>query len=240
MKDLIRLADLIVEAEYNFEYLNKQLSDYKISPLVQPDLFVCVTHEDIRLERERNTANGFPDAYLESLAFYRKFAIQAASFDCLLFHGSALSIDGDGFIFGAPSGTGKSTHARLYREVFGDRVVMVNDDKPLIRRMNHKFYVYGTPWDGKHRLNNNISVPIKGICFLKQGIENKIRKLSIQEALMLAFNQIFRPDDVEAMRTVFALSQSLVTQIPMYELSCTISRDAAILSYETMKGTELL
>ena len=57
---------------------------------------------------------------------------------------------------------------------------------------------------------------------------------------MLAFNQIFRPDDVEAMRTVFALSQSLVTQIPMYELSCTISRDAAILSYETMKGTELL
>lgn len=237
MKDLIRLADLVVEAEYNFEYLNKQLSGYKVSQLVQPDMFVCVTDKDILLEREKNTATGFSDAYLESLAFYRKFAVQAAAYDCLLFHGTSLSIDGNGFIFGAPSGTGKSTHARLYREVFGDRVVMVNDDKPLIRKKQDGFYVYGTPWDGKHHLNNNISVPIKGICFLKQGPENKIRKVSTHEALALAFNQIYRPDDVNVFRTVFTLTQALILQIPMFELSCTISRDAVILSYETMKGT---
>ncbi len=239
MKTLIRLADLVVDAEYHCEYLNRQLSDYKISEETCPDISVCVRQEDILLEREREQGSTFSTAYYESLAFYRKFASDAAAFDCILFHGSALSVDGEGFLFGAPSGTGKSTHARLYREFFGNRVQMVNDDKPLIRKMHDTFNVYGTPWDGKHHLSNNIAVPIKGICFLKQGATNFIRKLSVHEALSAAFNQTYRPESVDAMRNVLALTQSLVSNIPVFELSCTISYDAVRLSYETMKGVYL-
>ncbi len=239
MKTLIQLADLIVDAEYHYEYLDKQLSDYKISGDIVPDISVHVTEEDILFERNRETEFDFPDAYLESLAFYRIFASKAAEYNCILFHGSALSVDGDGYLFGAPSGTGKSTHARLYREFFGDRVVMVNDDKPLIRKKDDQFVVYGTPWDGKHHLSNNIAVSVKGICFLKQGVSNTIRKLSVHEALASAFNQIYRPESVEAMRDVLTLARALVMQIPVYELSCTISYDAVRLSFETMKGVGL-
>lgn len=239
MRTLIRLADLIVEADYRYEYLNSQLADYKISGDYCPDISVCVTEEDILAERGKDCVMTFPDAYLESLAFYRKFASCAASMGCILFHGSALSVDGEGYLFGAPSGTGKSTHARLYRELFGDRVVMVNDDKPFLRKKDDQFVIFGTPWDGKHHLSNNISVPLRGICFLKQGSENTIRKINVQEAMSLAFNQIYRPEAVDDMRAVLALTQALILNIPMYELTCTISYDAVRLSYETMKGAYL-
>ena len=76
-------------------------------------------------------------------------------------------MDGEAYIFTAVSGTGKSTHAMLWREVFGERVRMINDDKPLIRiTPEGKAVVYGTPWDGKHHLSKNSAFPLKAICWL--------------------------------------------------------------------------
>ena len=69
------------------------------------------------------------------------------------FHSSALELDGEGYLFTALSGTGKSTHARNWRKVFGDRVTMINDDKPLIRRIGDEYYVCGTPWMGKSNIH---------------------------------------------------------------------------------------
>ncbi len=86
------------------------------------------------------------------------------SYDTVLFHGSALAIDGDGYLFTAKSGTGKSTHTRLWRERFGDRVVMINDDKPLLHIDAGSVIAYGTPWNGKHRLGTNASVPLRADC----------------------------------------------------------------------------
>lgn len=236
MKERYQFADILVDAEFNFEYLGKQCVDYRVSNAMDPHVVVSVSLEDVALERNKDDEKLYSDGYYESLAFYRKFCASAADFDCILFHGSALSVDGIGFLFGAPSGTGKSTHARLYRNLFGERVTMVNDDKPLLRVLNDQFYIYGTPWDGKHRLSNNISVPLNGICFLKQGPENKIRKLSVFEALGAVLGQVYRPDHEGQMRKVFALVQQLVQRVPIYELYCTISEEAVWMSYNTLKG----
>lgn len=239
MKERYKLADILVDAEFNFEYLSKQCADYRVLNGMVPRVAVSISLEDVALERSKDDDQLYSDGYYESLAFYRKFCTSAADFDCILFHGSALSVDGIGFLFGAPSGTGKSTHARLYRNLFGERVTMVNDDKPLLRVLNDQFYIYGTPWDGKHRLSNNISVPLKAICFLKQGPENKIRKLSIFEALGAVLGQVYRPDYEDQMRKVFAIVQQLVQRVPIFELQCTISEEAVRLSYNTMKGESI-
>ena len=100
-----------------------------------------------------------------------KFTIRIADkviYDTILFHGSAVAVDGIGYLFTAKSGTGKSTHTRLWRELFGERAVMLNDDKPLIKVSENGIIVYGTPWDGKHRLSTNTFVPLKGICFMSK------------------------------------------------------------------------
>ena len=66
-------------------------------------------------------------------------------------------------MFTAPSGTGKSTHARLWREAFGERVVMINDDKPLLLVRPEGVTVYGTPFRGKHGLGGDRSAPLRAI-----------------------------------------------------------------------------
>ena len=98
---------------------------------------IVTTQSDIDFEREKSaredTKEGIPirhfsDAYLETLAVYRKIADHLLSCDTLLFHGSVIAVDGEGYLFTAKSGTGKSTHTRLWREYFGERAVMVNDE----------------------------------------------------------------------------------------------------------------
>ncbi len=239
MKAFFKLADIVIAATFQHEYLYKQCKDYCVDSPSSVDMEISVSLEDIEQERAGEIDGHFSDGYLESLAFYRKFAEKAISYDCILFHGSALSVDGEGYLFGAPSGTGKSTHGELYRKVFGNRVIMVNDDKPLIRRIDGKFYVYGTPWDGKHHLSHNISVPLKSICFLKQGPTNEIRPLTVFEALTASLGQIYRPEQSDALTGVLHFTQDLLKHISVFEMRCTISYEAAELSYRTMKGAHI-
>ncbi len=128
-----------------------------------------------KIQKRAFPSGSFSDAYLETLAVYRKIADHLLSYDTLLFHGSVIAVDGEGYLFTAKSGgTGKSTHTRLWREYFGERAVMVNDDKPLLRITDSGVTAYGTPWDGKHRLSTNIAVPLKGICILTRDTTNHI------------------------------------------------------------------
>ena len=96
-------------------------------------------------EAEGNPKEQRSDSFLENNAIHALIAEKLVEYDILLFHGSALCMDRQAYIFTAPSGTGKSTHARLWREAFGDRVWMINDDKPLIQVQDGKAMVYGSP-----------------------------------------------------------------------------------------------
>lgn len=87
----------------------------------------------VRSYNEEENPDGFPDAYIESLALYQNITELLLARDVMQFHCSALEMDGRAYLFTAPSGTGKSTHVRLWRQVFGARVTVINDDKPLVR-----------------------------------------------------------------------------------------------------------
>ena len=121
----------------------------------------------------------YDGVYLENMSIQNILSKRLLDYNVLLLHGSALCMDGEAYIFTAPSGTGKSTHVRYWRETFGDRVWMINDDKPMIRMENGKATVYGTPWDGKHHLSRNASAPLKAVVWLKRDKENHIERLQI-------------------------------------------------------------
>ncbi|MBO4471084.1 MAG: hypothetical protein J5841_04965, partial [Clostridia bacterium] len=155
-----------------------------------PVFYVETTPEDLVFERERSEQIGevIPvqseenrNKELEILAVYRQIAEQMPFRDTFLFHGSAIAVDGAAYLFTARSGTGKSTHTRLWREMLGDRAVMVNDDKPLIHLTEDGAVVYGTPWNGKHRLGTNAVVPLKAVCILGRGERNSIRGITREE-----------------------------------------------------------
>ena len=152
-----KIADKMIEVVSIYEKVHNYCKDYAASG--RADFTVTTTQEDIDFEtqrelrcaeREGRPPLDSPDDYREELAVYRKIAEKCPDWDTVLFHGSVIAVDGQGFLFTAKSGTGKSTHTRLWREYFGDKAVMVNDDKPLLKITDSGVTAYGTPYNGKH------------------------------------------------------------------------------------------
>lgn len=231
MDIVYRFADIPVRAVYSHTYLFEQCRGYETDE--EPLLTVEVTDEDLLAEKKRSEGEHYPIGYLESLAFYRKFTTEVSRMDTLLFHGSAVSLDGRAYIFTAPSGTGKSTHTRLCAKMYGDRFRYVNDDKPLLRLMDGVWYVYGTPWDGKHKLSTNVRAPLGGICFLNRGETNTIVRADRGAVFSRLLGQTFRPAPADALGRVLNLAVKL-SEVPLWTLHCTISDEAAALSLPTM------
>ena len=239
----IKLAGKVISVSANFDTTLKFCSDYLTDEA--EELSVSVSKEDVLFEKEKSDREreleGLPAwepplPYLETLALYRKIAESLVSFGIILFHGSAIAVDGEVYLFTAKSGTGKSTHTRLWREVFGERAVMINDDKPLISVTDEEVRVFGTPWNGKHRLGTNSSAPLRAICILERGLENEIH----EEPSMMTFpeilSQTYRFSDVAGMTSTMATLDKMLKQIKVYRLHCNMDREAAEVSYLGMKG----
>lgn len=226
-------------ADGDTEYTSSGVGDITTESVTR----IRITQSDIDFEREKSaredTKEGIPirhfsDAYLETLAVYRKIADYLLSCDTLLFHGSVIAVDGEGYLFTAKSGTGKSTHTRLWREYFGERAVMVNDDKPLLRITDSGVTAYGTPWDGKHRLSTNTAVPLKGICILTRDTTNHIDLAESHAVYPLIVQQTNRSLTADGMKQTLSLIDRMLNVVPVYRLGCNMNIEAARVAYEGM------
>lgn len=150
-------------------------------------------------------------------------------YQALFIHSSCISYHDKAIMFSAPSGTGKSTHSRLWHQYL--KAEYINDDKNFIFLEDDKLYVYGSPISGKHELDNNIKNELVGLIFLKQAKENKIRRLSKMEAFMKLMNQIQRPDEVAMLESINPIIDKIVA-FPCYELECNISYEAVKLAHD--------
>ena len=157
-------------------------------------------------------------------------------YQTVLFHGSCVSVDGEAYLFTAKSGTGKSTHTALWRELLGDKAVMVNDDKPLIQIRDGRATVFGTPWDGKHHLSQNISVPLKAICIIQRSLKNSIEQITVPMAYPMLLQQVYRPLDGLALQKTLNLVDELARFVSLWRLSCNMELSAAEIAYQAMKN----
>ena len=243
MTGIYRFADLNIRICSLHEAVHSYCRDYRVE--AAPDFTVETTAEDLDLERrlsaredaaEGRPTRSFSDDYLEELAVYRKIAEQMPAYDRFLFHGSVIAVDGAAYLFTAPSGTGKSTHTRLWRELLGERAVMINDDKPLLRVTDSGVLAYGTPYDGKHRLSSNRSAPLKAICLLERSVDNRISPIERREAYPQLLQQVYRPLDRAALVKTLSLLDRAADTVRLYRLGCNMEPEAARLAYGTMKG----
>ena len=215
--------------------LNQAVHDYCAAYIsdAPADFSIATTQADIDYERSRAEHPGYPDSYLEELAVYRKISEKMPYYDTILFHGSVVAVDGAAYLFTAASGTGKSTHVALWRKYFGERAVMVNDDKPLLH-IGDVVTAYGTPYDGKHKLSNRIAVPLKAICILTRASGNSIVPVTKDEAYTMLLQQAYRPNDVFALQKTLALIDKMAGKVELYRLGCNMELEAAKVAYEGM------
>ena len=237
----IGIAGQLIRIRALNEYAKEFCQNYLANG--EPDFVVEIKPTDIQFEREKSAREdemeGKPvcnhsDEYLETLAIYRKIVEKMLDYNAFLFHGSAICMDGKGYLFTAKSGTGKSTHTRIWRKVFGEKCIVVNDDKPLLLVKDDCVLVCGTPWDGKHRKSTNLMVPLKGLVILERGQDNEIAPVDTATALPLLLQQTYRPRNPVAMVKTLQLLEQVMNKVDLYRLKCTISREAAQVAYQGM------
>lgn len=237
-----KIADCVVRIRSIYEEVHGLCDEYRSEETAE--LEITITPENIAYERRKSAEEDkleglpvkeYPDSYLETLAVYRQLADALVYRDIMLFHGSVVAVDGVAYLFTAQSGTGKSTHTRLWRQLFGERAVMINDDKPLLRITDEGVVAYGTPWNGKHRLGSNTKAPLKAICILERSKENHIEQVSPAQALAMLMQQSHRPADAAGKLAFLELLDRMIPHLKFYRLGCNMDPEAAQVAYNGMQ-----
>ena len=127
-------ASFFSSREYCRDYLTDEVADVDVR----------ITKDDVADEAAASELE-YSDKYYETLAIYRKIAEALIPRNILLVHGSAVSVDGNCYLFTGPSGIGKSTHASLWKKMLGNDTTIINDDKPLLKISNDEVEVFGSP-----------------------------------------------------------------------------------------------
>lgn len=231
----IKLANLLIEIDNHFLYVERFCAGYLAEDEHEPAFTVAVTEEECRAEQQ---ASPMPVTlpYCESICLYRKIALKLLEYDAFLMHAAAIAMDGECFLFAAKSGTGKTTHINLWRDAYGDRVQMINGDKPILRFGEDGLSAFGTPFCGKERLGSNTSAKVRALCFVSRSDANSIEPIPPAQALGLIFHQLLIPRDEKQMELFMTLVERMLSTVDCYLLHCNMETEAAKVAYEGMKG----
>ena len=176
------------------------------------------------------TLNAEDNYYLES---GYQFYVSLLDYGGMMLHASCVVVDGYAYLFSGPCGMGKSTHTQKYLKTFPDAVI-INDDKPALRRIDGKWYAYGTPWCGKDGINANTSAPIAGICFLHRG-DPRLNRLKPLEAVGYVLKQTNGKNHAYV-KKLMPVVDRLVTEIPIFEFYNHADEGAELLTYTAMRN----
>lgn len=228
----ISVAGLTVELNNRYDHIVRLARDYT-APDSEPDFSVFATDEELEEERRASNYN-FDNGYLESIVLYRKIAEQLPRYNAYVFHGAVLGIDGEAYAFTAKSGVGKTTHIRLWHEVFGNKVHVLNGDKPIIRFIDGVPYAAGTPWRGKENYGIPEMLPLKGIGFLERAEQNSAEEMSISDAQIRLVSQMYIPKDRMGALLALGLADKTLKSVRLVSVRANMEREAAEKAYRVL------
>ena len=174
---------------------------------------------------------------LVRFALWIAYGVVTLPFQTVAIHTSVIQYKGRTVLFLGESGTGKSTHTRLWRENI-EEAVLLNDDSPILRIVDGKPWMFGSPWSGKTPCYKNESYPLAACVRLSQAPYNKIHRLNIPQGYA-AIHPSCPPDFAYDDKLYDCISDTLsevLGQVPMYHLECLPDADAARLSCKTVFG----
>ena len=210
---------------------------FQVRPVPEkPVSGVLDSSEDFRMAQLLITDPSSADFALNN-ALMLLFAFASAGSGLLEMHASVVVQDGKGYLFLGRSGTGKSTHSRLWMEnIPGTR--LLNDDNPILRLMpDGSARVYGSPWSGKTPCYKAEDAPVGAVVRIRQAPFNKIERLPLIQAYasLMASASGFRPISNLADGHHHTL-EGLAATVPCYVLDCLPDAAAAQLCYQTVHG----
>ena len=143
----------------------------------------------------------------------------------ITFHGVLIEQSGKGVIISAPSGTGKTVHARLWRD--NKNALIINGDNACCCQKDGRFIGFGIPWSGTSGEAVNREVPIQALVILERGEENRAERLNAFETFGAALPMLHCPTwDAHYSETALDLLDDFLKKIPVFRLYCRPDKEA--------------
>lgn len=205
-------------------FTQQYIDAYRVDGEDAPETMV-ITQEDIAFERtiQPNASIGL----LTCCAVCRNLSrMLLYRYDGMLVHSAAMLYEGKAYLFVAPSGTGKTTHVMLWKKCMGDKMAILNGDKPFLRRNGDEITVYGSPWQGKEDYGMNASAPLGGVIFVNRDVENSVRHATVPEALQRLALATVLPEDAEGRSKVLDFVDHICKTVPVGMLYCNMEDEA--------------
>lgn len=167
------------------------------------------------------------------------YFLSTACLNTILIHASSVIYKGKAYVFLGKSGTGKSTHTRMWLNAL-DGVVHLNDDHPVLRVDDDgTVMAYGSPWSGKTPCYKNLSAPLGGVIRIVRAPYNKARRLSPIEAYASIMPSI---SGMTWDRTLAdgknATMQGIISSVPCWVMECLPDENAALVCSAAVVETE--
>lgn len=227
-----KLAGLPVAFTHESARVAAFFADYRTDEA--PALTLSVSEADVEAEytAERpvaDTAALTTDrGYGEALALYRRFCHALPAHGGFFLHAGFFTYEGCGIAVLAPSGVGKSTHITRWRELYGDKVRVINGDKPLVRRDGGRFLAYGAPLSGKEGWCENTAAPLTHLVLLSRGDEDHVTPATADEAFPTLFSAVLAPQNGQELALLLPLLSDLLTTVRVLHAAVTPRPSAAL------------
>lgn len=237
-----KIADLIVEYEPKFDILKEYSKKFIDDVNEKTDIKICITEEMI--QKVKNKAIKEPDIYFVPIDYveYREtekiLYKELLNYDAFLLPASTVVIDDEAYIFSTSLAEGKSTHTALWLKYLKNKKpYIMNDGRTAIRIIDNEIYAYGTPFSGEYNIGENKKAKLKAISFLEKSKINFIEKeKKIDRIVDLLLNHSANYNlNIGDMSRLINIVDSISRKISIYRLSCNISEEAVLMSYNKMK-----
>ncbi len=236
-----QVAGMNYEIKYEYPFTERMFKDYILpeGEVEKSDEIIQISCTDKDLEEwiERVQLD-VDDYYIEYGCIMSKIASRLPDYGMLLMHGATVEYEGKAYVFTAPSGTGKTTHISIWKKHLGDKLKIINGDKPQVTFDEDKVYVHGTPWCGKEGWQINTSAPLAAVCMVERGQSNSIERINPGEYIEFFIRQLYMTMADPKLLQVIDLFSKMAERVPFYKLTCDISEEAGKCSFEMMTGDD--
>ena len=231
---IYRIADFDINFEKDTNRTKEAYADY-VSESNTFDFPLTITKEEVLAYQGGKDTYIYKDSVM--VYYHKKLAEELPLHNAFVLHSATFDVDGVGVAFAAHSGTGKTTHMNLWQQLLGEKMVVVNGDKPIVRFFEdepEQPYAYGTPWMGKESLGCNMRTPLKHICFIERSETNYVEKLDKKSAINRIFNQVYKPAHPIAVMNTMQLIDRLLSCCDLWIIHCNMEPEAAEVAYKTI------
>lgn len=233
----VLIADIVTELDPRFDNTIELAKPFEYHGGRETDIDLKVTDKYLESLMVR-AAEGVTIEQMENFAFSCDFNRKVIPYQTMLVHSSALIYQGGAYLFSGESGIGKSTHTKLWIKAFGNKVHIMNDDKPVVKLYEDKAVAFGTPFDGGSGIALNESYPLKAIVFIERGEQNSIRIPNSREIIQKLYFQTAHMLDADTAEKMLQNFEKLLSLTKFYILTCNMDISAAHVAFDGIIGNE--